>query len=110
MNPITGAGVKADKAKCEAHGCAYVKTEESEWIKPSCCSDTMWEGMSIAPCNRKPHYVAATFDTTSCQKMSDLYDVGFGLVWTAIVIFMAYCVHSYRAQNGGAGLEMMPAD
>ena len=70
----------------------------------------MWEGMSIAPCNRNPHYVAATFDTTSCQKMSDIYDVGLGVVWTAIVIFMAYSVHSYRVQNGGAGLEMMPAD
>ena len=32
------------------------------------------------------------------------------VVAALIVIFMAYSVHSYRAQNGGAGLEMMPAD
>ena len=111
MNPITGAGAKADKEKCEAvSGCTYVKTVETEWVKPSCCADPMWDGMSIAPCNRNPHYVAATFDTTGCEKMSDLYDVGLGLVWTAVVIFMTYTVHSYRVQNGGAGLEMMPAD
>jgi hypothetical protein len=111
FDPQDGSGAAADKAKCEAvSGCEFVQTTEEEWVKPSCCDAPMWEGMSIAPCMRDPHYIAATFDTTSCQKMSDIYDVGFGLVWTLIVIFMAYSVHSYRAQNGGAGLEMMPAD
>ena len=106
-NPLTTTGAAADKAKCEGvTGCAYIKTVEADWVKPACCSAEMWEGMKIAPCNRDPHLIAATFDTASCERMSDLYDVGLGLVWTAVVIGMAYAVNSYRAQNRGAAVEM----
>ena len=102
-NPLTTSGAAADKAKCEGvTGCGYVKTVAADWVKPDCCADAMWEGMKIAPCNRDPHLIADTFDTASCERMSDLYDVGLGLVWTAIVVGMAYAVHSFREQQKSA--------
>ena len=33
-------------------------------------------------------------------------DVGLGLIWTGVVMFMAFVVHSFRKQVGGGGTDL----
>ena len=103
--------VAADTATCTAiTGCGYTDVPEADRVKPVCCTDAMWEGLSITPCMGSPRVRAAKFDTTFCESFSDMWDVGFGLLWTGVVVYMTYVVHSYRVANGGAGLEMTAKD
>ena len=92
-----------DTAKCVAAGgggiCSYNPRPKAEQIKPSCCNHEHY-AHSFSPCNRDPSERDAVFDTTWCQEFSDLYDVGLGLIWTAVVLGMAYVANSARQQVG----------
>ena len=93
-----------DTAKCVAAGgggiCSYNPRPEAEQIKPSCCTQGHYDLASFSPCNRAPSERDGVFDTTWCQEFSDLWDVGLGLIWTAVVLGMAYVANSARQQAG----------
>ena len=90
-----------DTAKCVAAGgggiCSYNQNQAPS--KPTCCFHEHY-AHSFSPCNRDPSERDGVFDTTWCQEFSDLYDVGLGLIWTAVVLGMAYVANSARQQAG----------
>jgi len=81
-----------DKNNCNDAGCEYVKNEL--WIKPECCSDSMW--LYHNPCSSEPVIRERVFDTDWCENFSDFYDIGVQILTSAILFGFAYVVHSYK--------------
>jgi hypothetical protein len=82
-----------DKQICSANtNCSYVKN--TDYIKPECCSDPTWKYHN--PCNEDPIITETPFDTSWCEKFSDIYDVGIQLATTLVLLGFSYVVHFHK--------------
>ena len=82
--------------------CGYDTLPESDWVAATCCShhDGLWS-RDKGPCARAPQERVAEFDVGNCELISDIYDVGMGIVWTIILLFLARVVNSHRVELDG---------
>jgi hypothetical protein len=104
--------VGPDKETCEGVAmCEYTEVPEAEWVVPECCEHEDW-AHDKGPCNRAPAERVAEFDVGGCEFFSDVYDVGLGIVWSLVLLLMAWYVNSYRVelatQDGGDGKGSEP--
>lgn len=88
---LTYDSMEEDKQSCLNEGCQYVKNHL--WIKPECCSDSMWNYHN--PCSRDPVIRNKIFDTDWCENFSDLYDIGIQIITSSVLFGFAYVVNSY---------------
>ena len=96
-------GGDGDEAACTAvDGCQYLKMLEDDWVTPECCEHANWSA-DKGPCNRAPRERRAEFDSDHCEFISDVYDVGLGIVWTLMLFLMAWYVNAYRVELARAG-------
>eukprot|EP01043_Picozoa_sp_COSAG02_P054210 COSAG02_NODE_6102_length_3795_cov_11.364989_2_plen_226_part_00 len=89
-------GGDEDELTCAAvRRCEYIAVPEADWVTPECCDHPNWS-VDKGPCNRAPAERKAEFDSDHCEFISDVYDVGLGMVWTLMLSLMAWYVNSYR--------------
>ena len=92
---ITGEG-GLDWTRCDVTaGCQHVEMLEDDWVTPECCVHEDW-AHDKGPCGRAPQERKAEFDVANREFISDVYDVGLGIVWALILLLCAYAVNSYR--------------
>lgn len=90
--PLIYNNMEQDKKICEDFSCEYIK--KNNRTTSECCNEPVWEYHN--PCSEEPIIRPSVFDTSWCEKFSDFYDIGIGILTSIILFGFTYIVHSYN--------------
>lgn len=88
--------------------CAYqwglnANFTEEFWVTPACCTDDTLPVEEYWPsaCERDPYPRDEEFDASNCELISDIYDIGLGLLGIMTCVVFGRWVNSYRTMERG---------